>query len=169
MIPHQFYYQLVVLGLLWLFVMLHLAWPSRGVTTQTKPAKPITPRRQRSTAPKPFPGLIHKPHCAACEQVAQDPEAPPPPTPPLITSRRGRPRQVDTAQHFCPNAHCDYRGWMDWGNISANGLPTICQPQFVKFLPHLHDRLTTNPAGIIARAMTQHGHQDTQQSTANIA
>jgi hypothetical protein len=49
MIPHQFYYQLVVLGLLWLFVMLHLAWPSRGMTTQTKPAKPITPRRQRST------------------------------------------------------------------------------------------------------------------------
>ncbi len=89
MIPHQFYYQLVVLGLLWLFVMLHLAWPSRGVTTQTKPAKPITPRRQRSTDPKPFPGLIHKPHCAACEQVAQDPEAPPPLAPPLITSRRG--------------------------------------------------------------------------------
>ena len=124
MIPHQFYYQLVVLGLLWLFVMLHLAWPSRGVTTQTKPAKPITPRRQRSTDPKPFPGLIHKPHCAACEQVAQDPEAPSPPAPSLITSRRGRPRQVDTAQHFCPNANCDYRGWMDWGNISANGHPS---------------------------------------------
>ena len=51
----------------------------------------------------------------------------------------------------------------------ATGLPTICQPQLVTFLPHLHDRLTTHPAGIIARAMTQHGHQDTQQSTANIA
>ena len=124
MIPHQFYYQLVVLGLLWLFVMLHLAWPSRGVTTQTQPATPSTPRRQRSTAPKPFPGLLHKPHWAACEQVAQAPEAPPPPAPPLITSRRGRPRQVDTAQHFCPNANCDYRGWMDWGNISANGHPS---------------------------------------------
>src|SRR5262249_15788841 len=55
----------------------------------------------------------------ACEQVAQDPEAPP-----RITSRRGRPRQVDTAQHFCPHATCDYRGWMDWGNISANGHPS---------------------------------------------
>jgi IS1 family transposase len=31
---------------------------------------------------------------------------------------------VDTAQHFCPNAHCDYRGWVDWGNISANGHPS---------------------------------------------
>src|SRR5229473_6505497 len=49
MIPHQFYYQLVVLGLLWLCVMLHLAWPSAGVTAQTKPVKPLTPRRQRST------------------------------------------------------------------------------------------------------------------------
>jgi len=31
---------------------------------------------------------------------------------------------VDTAQHFCPNANCDYRGWVDWGNISANGHPS---------------------------------------------
>src|ERR671923_156759 len=70
MIPHQFYYQLVVLGLLWLFVMLHLAWPSRGVTPQTKPAKPITPRRQRSTEPKPFAGLTQRPQCALCEREA---------------------------------------------------------------------------------------------------
>ncbi len=28
MIPYHFYYQLVVLGLLWLCVMLHLAWSS---------------------------------------------------------------------------------------------------------------------------------------------
>jgi IS1 family transposase len=31
---------------------------------------------------------------------------------------------VDTAQHFCPHANCDYRGWVDWGNISANGHPS---------------------------------------------
>ena len=51
----------------------------------------------------------------------------------------------------------------------TNGLPTICQPRFVNFLSHLHDWLTTNAAGIIAGAMTQHGHQHTQQSVANIA
>jgi hypothetical protein len=34
MIPHLFYYQLVVLGLLWLCVMLHAVWPSRGGTPQ---------------------------------------------------------------------------------------------------------------------------------------
>src|SRR5262249_7077388 len=49
------------------------------------------------------------------------------------------------------------------------GLLTLCQPQFVKFLPHLHDWLTANSACIIAGAMTQHGHQNTQQSVANIA
>src|SRR5712692_927798 len=81
MIPHQFYSQLVVLGLLWLCVMLHLAWPSRDVTTQTKPAKPITPRRQRSTEPTPFAGLTHKPPCALCEQEAAHPHAPPPAPP----------------------------------------------------------------------------------------
>src|SRR5713101_2525012 len=92
MIPHQFYYQLVVLGLLWLCVMLHLAWPSPDVTTQTKPAKPITPRRQRSTEPKPFAGLTHKPHCALCAQEAAHPQAPPPVRPDPIPPTHRRPR-----------------------------------------------------------------------------
>jgi hypothetical protein len=78
MIPHQFYYQLVVLGLLWLFVVLHLAWPSQGTPPQTKPARPITPRRTRSPEPTPFAGLTHKPPCVLCEQEAAHPPAPPP-------------------------------------------------------------------------------------------
>jgi hypothetical protein len=32
MIPHQFFYLMVVLGLLWIFFMLHVAWPTQGVT-----------------------------------------------------------------------------------------------------------------------------------------
>jgi len=31
---------------------------------------------------------------------------------------------VDTSQHFCPNATCAYRGWVDWGNLCANGHPS---------------------------------------------
>jgi IS1 family transposase len=31
---------------------------------------------------------------------------------------------VDTAQHFCPNANCAYRGWVGWGNLQANGPPS---------------------------------------------
>src|SRR5262245_13703281 len=123
MIPHQFYYQLVVLGLLWLFVMLHLAWPSRGVTPQTKPAKPITPRRQRSTDPAPFAGLTHKPLCALCEQEAAHPQAPPPVRPDPMPPTHRRPRTVDTSRHFCPHTGCRYRGWLGLGNLRANGHP----------------------------------------------
>ena len=123
MIPHQFYYQLVVLGLLWLCVMLHLAWPSPGVTTQTKPAKPLTPRRQRSNAPKPFAGLTHKPHGALCEHEAAHPQAPPPVRPDPMPPTHRRPRTVDTARHFCPHTGCRYRGWLGLGNLRANGHP----------------------------------------------
>ena len=57
MIPHSFYYHLVFLGLLWLCVLLHAAWPSRGSAAQQRPATSILPRRQRSKAPPPFAGL----------------------------------------------------------------------------------------------------------------
>src|SRR5499433_3525237 len=124
MIPHQFYYQLVVLGLLWLCVMLHLAWPSRDVTTQTKPAKPITPRRQRSTEPKPFAGLTHKPPCALCAHEAAHPQAPPPVPPEPLPPTHRRPRTVDTSRHFCPHTGCAYRGWLGLGNLRANGHPS---------------------------------------------
>src|SRR6266481_3200844 len=124
MIPHQFYYQLMVLGLLWLCVMLHLAWPSRGVTTQTKLAKPLTPRRQRSTDPKPFAGLAHKPHCALCEQEVVHPKTPPPVRPDPMPPTHRRPRTVDTSRHFCPYTGCRYRGWLGLGNLRANGHPS---------------------------------------------
>src|SRR5947208_4468444 len=124
MVSELFFYQLALIALVWLCCMLHWVWPSDGGATSPTPSQPTPPLRRRSREPKSFPGLIHTPHCAACEQVAQDPEVPPPPAPPLMTSRRGRPRQVDTAQHFCPNANCDYRGCVAWGNISANGHPS---------------------------------------------
>jgi len=49
---------------------------------------------------------------------------------------------VDTSFHFCPNANCAYRGWVSWGNLSANGHPsggpwrqwhcTVCQGYFLE-------------------------------------
>ena len=47
-------------------------------------------------------------------------------------------------------------------------LPFV-NPNSSFFLPHLHDRLTTNPPRVIACTITQHGHQDTQHSVTNIA
>ena len=48
MIPHLFFSQLVVLGLLWLLVMRSMAWPSPGVVSQQRPATPMTPSGQPS-------------------------------------------------------------------------------------------------------------------------
>src|SRR5262252_3058035 len=123
MVSHLFFYQLMFLGLLWLCVMLHYAWPNTCPGGAQRPSKPLPPSRMRSRDPKPFPGLTHKPPCEACAQAAVPrPQAPCAP-PPRIVSTRGRPRQVDTAQHFCPHATCAYRGWVGWGNLQANGHP----------------------------------------------
>jgi IS1 family transposase len=123
MVSELFFYQLVLIALLWLCCMLHWVWPSDCGATSLTPSQPTPPPRMRSREPQPFPGLIHKPHCAACEQAAQDPEALSPPAPLPIISRRGRPREVDTSQHFCPHPTCAYRGWVGLGNLSANGHP----------------------------------------------
>jgi hypothetical protein len=218
MIPRQFFSLMVVLGLLWLFCMLHVAWPRQGGMTPQRPGEPepIKPRCTRSKEPPPFAGLTHKPPCALCEHEASHPTPPPPMRPDPMPPTNRRPREVNTSRHFCPQATCDYRGWVGLGNLRANGHPsggpwrqchcTACDgsfpehhgtifpgkrvavellvrvlarlaedflpfvnPNLSHFLPPLHDRLTTNPAGIIACTMTQHGHQDTQESVTNIA
>src|SRR5262244_1017279 len=125
MIPHPFFSLMVVLGLLWIFFLLHLAWPSPCPATPQRPAEPLLPRRPRSSEPKSFAGLTHKPQCVACEQA---PPAPlvtvPAAPPPRITSTRGRKRQIDTSHHFCPNPACAYQGWARWGNLRAHGHPS---------------------------------------------
>ncbi len=124
MIPHQFFYLMVVLGLLWIFFMLHMTWPSPCPATPQRPAEPILPRRTHSSEPQSFAGLTHKPQCVACEQALSAPAVTAPAAPPpRITSTRGRKRQVDTSTHFCPNPDCAYRGWVAWGNLRANGHP----------------------------------------------
>jgi hypothetical protein len=40
MIPHHIYYQLVIVGLLWLCVMLHYAWPSQDAVSLPPPVPP---------------------------------------------------------------------------------------------------------------------------------
>jgi len=124
MIPHQFFYQLVVLGLLWLFVMLYYAWLSPCAVSQPRPATPSKPRRQRSNEPKAFAGLTQKPHCALCEQETAHPQAPLPVRPDPMSPTNRRPRTVDTSRHFCPHAGCRYRGWLGLGNLRANGHPS---------------------------------------------
>src|ERR1043166_1432273 len=123
MVSELFFYQLALIALLWLCFMLQWVWPSECVIPgSTLPPPPLLPRK-RSREPKPFAGLTRKPPCAACEQAPEHVPQPPSRPPLRIVPTRGRPRQVDTSQHFCPNATCAYRGWVDWGNLCANGHP----------------------------------------------
>src|SRR5262247_2150705 len=143
MVSHLFFYQLVLVALIWLCVMLHWAWPSDSTTcpTTSEPT-PLPPKRH--PGPKPFEGLTTKPHCDACaSSSAPHPQTPSVP-PPHIVPTRGRRRQVDTARHFCPNPDCAYRGWVGWGNLRANGhssggpwrqlLCVVCRGYFLETL-----------------------------------
>lgn len=122
MVDNILFYGLLLGILLWLGVILYEQWVCHRAATVPITRKPATPLQQRSRDPKPFPGLIHKPHCAACEQASAPGEPVPPPPPPL-SPLQGRPRHVDTSAQFCPTPRCAYYGGVRLGNLRANGYP----------------------------------------------
>jgi len=124
MVSHLFFYQLVLVALVWLCVMLHWAWPSDPAAVCPTTPEPPGPLPKHHREPTPFAGLTCKPPCAACEQAHEHVSQPPGCPPPRIVPTRGRPRQVVTSFHFCPDVHCDYQGWVGLGNLSANGHPS---------------------------------------------
>ena len=124
MMPRLVHYQLGILVLLWLCIMLLYLWPSPPSGMPTRRADPLTPKRKRSSEPKPFAGLTQKPPCALCEHERGETTPPPPvrPDPMPLTNRR--PCVIDTSMHFCPHDGCEYRGWLGLGNLRANGHPS---------------------------------------------
>jgi hypothetical protein len=58
MVSDLFFYELLLLGLLWLCVMLHYGWGDCSAGHQ-RASKPATLPRKRSRDPKPFPGLTY--------------------------------------------------------------------------------------------------------------
>src|SRR6266567_8831729 len=123
MIPTLFFYQLVLIALVWLFLMLYWLGPPPDPAACSQ-AILTRPPRKRSREPKPFAGLTQKPHCAACEQDATHPKPPPPLPPDPMPPTTRRPRAIDTSRHFCPHMGCAYRGWLGLGNLRANGHPS---------------------------------------------
>jgi hypothetical protein len=121
MVSPLFYSQLAVLALAWLFVLLPVTGSKPGLLALPMPAPP---KRQRSTEPKPFAGLTHRPHCARCAREPVPPKAPPPVPPDPMPPTNRRPRTVDTSMHLCPHTACDYRGWLGLHNLRANGHPS---------------------------------------------
>jgi hypothetical protein len=96
---------LLLVLLLWLGGILYERWARPRSATGPTLHQPAQPTEKHAHEPKPIPGLIHKPCCAACEQ-APEPGSPAPRVPPaLLSASQGRPRQVDTTQHFCPQPH----------------------------------------------------------------
>ncbi len=121
MVDNLVFRELLLLGLLWFGMLLYWAWlRGRAATYQTTPTKTIT---ARSKDLEPFPGLIHKPHCDACEHAVEPHAQGPASLPPLLTSIRGRRRAIDTRHHFCPPHEWAYYGWTGRGNVRANGHP----------------------------------------------
>jgi len=113
---------LLFLGVLYGLALYQLLrwWQRRPPPWRPSPLRhPVKAKR-----PPPLPGLIHKPHCEACaEEAAHEALARPTP-PPRLHGHKGRPRRLDTSGHYCPNRHCRYYGWLDRGNIRANGHPS---------------------------------------------
>ena len=124
MMPDPLFYRLLLVGLVWLCLMLHVVWPYDRATSGPTTPRPAKAPRKRSSDSKPFLGLTRKPPCAACEQAHEHVSQPPSCPPPRIVPTRGRRRHVDTSTQFCPNPDCAYRGWVGWGNLRANGHPS---------------------------------------------
>src|SRR6516165_8151712 len=120
MVSHLFYSQLALLALIWLCLMLPRSWPGRSATP---PTPPIKPKPKRSTEPKAFEGLTHKPPCALCAQETGETHPPPPVRPDPMPPTNRRPRTVDTSMHFCPHDGCRSRGWLELHHLRANGHP----------------------------------------------
>src|SRR5215467_13467395 len=66
MMPDPLFYQLLLVGLVWLCLMLHVVWPSDRATAGRTTPRPAKAPRKRSHDLKPFPGLTREPPCAAC-------------------------------------------------------------------------------------------------------
>lgn len=125
-------YLIVILPLLliWLPELIQWRSPRRGAL-------------RASDVQKAFPdGPTKAPSCPACEAEKTEAGNQHREPPPRIKQQRGRPREVDTSNHYCPNENCRYYGWVDRGNIRANGRPnggrwrqlecTVCDSFFME-------------------------------------
>ena len=145
--PNPLFSPLLVVALVLLCLLLHAGLPDKS-PSMPQPSLASNKRlRTRSKALKPFPGLIHKPLCEACAPGTEARPTAPGSPPPCIRFPRGRWRTVDPRSPFWPDPHCAYHGWLDRGNIRANGPPggqpwrqlqcVSCQGYFAA----THDRL----------------------------
>ena len=93
-----------------------LAWSLMAVWF---PAKPVDQDKERCVTASGYP--TRKPECPACQRDST--AMPTPEMPPVIENHYGRPKHVDTSNHYCPETDCSYYGWLGLNNIVSNGHP----------------------------------------------
>jgi hypothetical protein len=110
MVDNLLVQDLLLVVLLWLGGLLYEKWVCRRSAPYPTTRQTATPLHRHSRNPKPFPGLTHKPHGAACDHLPE-PGSPARAVPLwLLPAKPGRPRQVDTSAQFCPLPNCPYYG-----------------------------------------------------------
>jgi len=113
MVSTPLFYPLLLVALVLICLLMHVVWPDDPPRAPTPSPQPHQRRRRRVKELKSFPGFVHKPLCAACEQAADaQPKAPGFP-PPIIRYTRGANRA--TASWVC--AILDERSL--WNNLQG--------------------------------------------------
>ena len=112
MVSDLFFYQLVLIALVWLCLMLQWVWPSDRRTVPDATAHP-RPRHKRHREPTPFAGLTTKPHCDACEHsTCPSPTAAFSSTTAASSSRGGAAVRSTPPRIFAPTRLCAIAaGW----------------------------------------------------------
>ena len=120
--PSELLREIILLIQLWFLLNWVHLWLEWSETEQKKSQKGSQRKKRERKKPEDFQGLTKKPVCEACQATAgQQVQRPVPP--PMLKSERGRPPEVDTHNHYCPNKKCRYYGWLGRGNVTANGHP----------------------------------------------
>jgi hypothetical protein len=125
MISDPLFYKLLLVTLVWLCIRVHVLWPSQHATTRLTPAKPPTPPRRRPKEPKPFAGLIRKPHCDAGNRtqllVPKRPRFPHPRSSP----HAGGPDRVIPPTSSAPMPPVPTTAGSDWAISAPMGIPAV--------------------------------------------
>src|SRR5260221_14677979 len=99
MVSHLFFYQRVLIALVWRCLMLQWVWPRDPAAVCPTAPEPTPPPPKCHREPTPFAGLTTQPPCASCAHALEPAPQPPGCPPPRMVPPRGRPRQVATPQH----------------------------------------------------------------------
>lgn len=115
---HQLLRDILLMLLVWQIVN---HW---SILQECRRYRPAKAKKKSSSRSKASSGVRQKPPCPACQAIEGQTSCPPPSPPPMIEHKRGRPAEVDTHNHYCPNPKgCLYHGWVGRGNIRSNGHP----------------------------------------------